>query len=56
MKKMEFNQMEQISASGWGSLLCRVGFGVAGGVLGGPVGAAIGGTVGNILCYPLDAK
>lgn len=56
MEKLEKKQMEQITGSGLGSLLCRVGFGLAGGLLGGPVGAAIGGTVGNILCYPVDAS
>jgi hypothetical protein len=56
MKKLELKQMEQISASGWGTLACRLGFGGAGFLLGGPLGAMIGGTVGNILCYPVKAN
>ena len=55
MKKMEMKEMEQITASGWGSLLCRGAFGLVGFAAGGPIGAMVGGTVGNILCYPVDA-
>jgi uncharacterized membrane protein len=56
MKKLNVNQMEHIHGGFWGSLACKVGFGVTGGLLGGPIGAAVGATIGNLLCLPLTAS
>jgi hypothetical protein len=56
MKSLSIHQMECIHGGLWGSIFCKVGFGVAGGLLGGPVGAAVGATIGNLLCMPLTAN